>query len=142
MAYFDVDRRAAGILPGGTSGSVQPPPGPKYVPEYQVSGQPYVKFVTQDGSTNELTFPYMTQWIIVTNHGTNAMKIGFSAAGLDSNSNYFQIDGQTPSPKLDIRTKSIYYDGTNLDTFSVIAGLTNIATGSIADYEASTYWGT
>ena len=142
MAYFDVDRRAAGILPGGTSGSVQPPPGPKYVPEYQVSGQPYVKYVTQDGSTNELPFPYMTQWIIVTNHGANEMKLGFSEDGVDTNNNFYQVAAGATTPKFDVRTKSIYYDGTNAQNFSVIAGLTNIATGSIADYEASTYWGT
>jgi len=142
MAYFDVDRRAAGILPGGTSGSVQPSPGPKYVPEYQVSGQPYVKYVTQDGSTNELPFPYMTQWIIVTNHGAAVMKLGFSESGLDSNNNYYEVGAGATTPKLDVRTKSIWYDGTSSQKFSVIAGLTNIATGSIADYEASTYWGT
>ena len=141
MAYFDIDKRASGILPGGTSGSVPPQAHAKFVPEYQVSGQPYVKHVTQDGSTNELPFPYMTQWIIVTNHGAAEMKLGFSEDGVDTNNNFYQVAAGATTPKLDIRTKSIYYDGTNSQKFSVVAGLTNIPTGSISDYSASTYWG-
>ena len=141
MAYFDIDRRATGILPGGTSGGVAPPANEKFVPEYQVSGQPYVKYVTQDGSTNELPFPYMTQWIIVTNHGGAVMKLGFSEDGVDTNSNYYEVAAGATTPKLDVRTKSIWYDGTNSQKFSIIAGLTNIPTGSISDYSASTYWG-
>ena len=141
MAYFDIDRRTSGLMSAGT-GSIGPgAPGPKSTGEYIVSGIPFVKFVTQDGNTNEITFPQLTQWIIVTNHGGAAMKLGFTSTGVDSNSNYFQIASGATTPKLEVRTKSVIYDGTATNTFSIIASLTGVLTGSVPDYATSTYWG-
>lgn len=113
----------------------------KTASEYIVSGRPFAKHVTHDGSTNELTFPLLTQWVIVTNHGAGTMKVGFSEDGLDSNSNYYLVAAGATTPKFEIRTKSIFYDGTSTQQFSVMAGLTGITTGSVVDLSASTYWG-
>ena len=142
MAYFDVDRRHAGTMPGASlTGSIGPGPGEKSAGEYLVSGIPYVKYVTQDGNTNQLTFPRVTQWVIVTNHGAASMSIGFSESGVDG-TNYYKVAAGATTPKFDIRTKSIWYDGTSSQKFSVMAGLTGILTGSFEAYENNTYWGT
>lgn len=143
MSYYDVDRRNSGLLPGtGTraTGSLGGPPGEKTTGEYIVSGIPFVKTVTQDGNTNTLTFPQLTQWIIIDNQGAGSMKIGFTEGGVDSNE-HFVVRATTTTPRLPIRVKSITYDGTGTQTFSVIAGLTAITTGSIADYTHNDYWG-
>ena len=43
--------------------------------------------------------------------------------------------------KLDIRTKSLFIKGTQADNYQVIAGLTDIQTGSIQANVADPYWG-
>jgi len=143
MAYYDADKRRAGELPGRThfSGSVGPAgPGEKSSGEYIVSGLPFATTVAHDGNTNEITFPNLTQWIIVSNAGAATMKIGFTSGGVDGEE-HFVVPATSTSPKFDVRTKSIWYDGTSTQTFSVIAGLTAVTTGSIPDTQHNPYWG-
>ncbi len=143
MAYYDVDKRRTGELPGQTpfSGSLGPGgPGEKTASEYIVSGIPFAKTVVQDGNTNQLTFPNLTQWIIVSNAGAAAMKFGFTSGGVD-NDEHFVVAATSTSAKFDVRTKSIWYDGTSTQSFSVMAGLTAVTTGSIHDLDHNPYWG-
>ena len=145
MAYFDIDRRnASGELPGGgnVSGSIGFPPGEKAVSEYQVAGFPFVSGSSAtDTSVHEIKFPTMTQWVMVSNTSNAVLKFGFTAFGV-ANNNYFSLNTTTDSGKLDVRTKSIFVKtgGTN-KAYTVMAGLTAIPTGSIADLSANAYWG-
>lgn len=143
MAYFDIDRRANGILPGGTSGSVAPPANEKFVSEYQVSGQPFLTGSTESLSAfaHRIDFPYMTQWICVSNESDTDMKIGFTEDGVTGD-NYYVVQASQMTDKLEIRARSLFVKaGGNSKNYSVLAGLTNIPTGSISEYSASTYWG-
>ena len=143
MAYFDLDKRQAGLLPAATSGSVPPPAGEKYVPEYQVSGQPFLTGSTESLSSfaHRIDFPYMTQWICVSNESDTDMKIGFTETGV-TGGNYYVVQASQMTDKLEIRARSLFVKaGGNSKDYSVMAGLTNIPTGSIAQYDASTYWG-
>ncbi len=144
MAYFDVDRRAQGMIPGGgnVSGSIGFPPGEKTVSEYQVAGFPFVTGSTQtDTSVHEIKFPTMTQWIAVSNTSNAALTFGFTEFGVD-NKNFYTLNATTDSPKFDIRTKSIFVKTGGSDkAYAVMAGLTAIPTGSIGDLAANAYWG-
>ena len=140
MAYFDRDRRIAGTMTP-SSGSVYDP-GEKNAGEYIVSGIPFVSSSTFNATTTyEMEFPYLSQWIIVQNlDGSATVDIGFTSDGVGGNHKYTLAGGET-SPKFEIRSKSVFVKGTNAKNYQVIAGLTNIQTGSIADYENIAYWG-
>tara|TARA_R110001592_G_scaffold188358_6_gene433592 strand:+ start:17298 stop:17735 length:438 start_codon:yes stop_codon:yes gene_type:complete len=144
MAYFDIDRRKQGQIPGGgnVSGSIGFPPGEKAVSEYQVSGFPFVSGSTSHTSgVFEITFPTMTQWVLVSNESDTDMRIGFTAVGIAANQ-YYTVQADTQTDKFDIRTKSLFVKpGAHSKTYSVMAGLTAIPTGSIADLSANVYWG-
>ena len=92
-----------------------------------------------DGEIYELEFPRITNWIQFQN-GTGAAKIGFSAAGIAANQ-FFDVPAETTTQIYEIRTKSLFID-TAGNGWSVIAGLTDILTGSIQDNTHSAYWGT
>ena len=83
----------------------------------------------------------MTQWVMVSNTSNAVLKFGFTAFGV-ANNNYFSLNTTTDSGKLDVRTKSIFVKtgGAN-KAYTVMAGLTAIPTGSIADLSANAYWG-
>ena len=145
MAYLDVDRRLAGKMPGANhTGSYGPGPGEKAVGEYLVSGIAFVSGSSSsddDGNIYELNFPMLTQWFQIQNPTGGAMKIGFSAAGIAAKQ-FYTIPANTVSDKFEIRTKSIFIDSHG-SGYSVIAGLTDIVTGSFPDYASnSTHWGT
>ena len=144
MAYFDVDKRAAGLLPGGgnVSGSIGFPPGEKNVAEYVVSGIPFVSgSESLTTGVYEITFPTMTQWILVSNESDTDMKIGFTATGIAANQ-YYTVQADTQTDKFDVRTKSLFVKpGANAKDYSVMAGLTAIPTGSSGDLTNSIYWG-
>ena len=143
MAYFDVDRRAAGTL-STPSGSRGPSPQEKASGEYIISGIPFVSGSTSgqdDGEIYELNFPTVTQWFQIQNPSGGAMKLGFSAAGI-ADQQYYTIPAATVSDIFRIRTKSIFIDSHG-SGYSVIAGLTDIVTGSFADFASnSIHWGT
>ena len=140
MAYFDVDKRTAGILTAITASA--PSPGEKAAGEYIVSGIPYVTSSTgKTANAYEVPFPTLSQWIIVQNTATDAtLDFGCTAAGVGGSQKYTLAASET-SPKLHIRSKGIFIKPTDGKTYQVIAGLTNIPTGSIPDFTNSTHWG-
>jgi len=115
------------------------------VGSYQVSGIPYVtSSITapvSSGTPTRITFPNVTQRIIVENIGTEHLRVGFSSNGVKG-SNYFLIHehaGGTPSAfnYIDIKVKvsEIYvlsHDSTNPTSASISAELTNIDTNLLA----------
>ena len=145
MAYFDIDKRREGTLPHhGITASYAPVPQEKAAGEYIVSGIPFVSASTgahDDGNTYEVTFPTVSQWFQVQNPSGGAMKIGFTAGGI-ADQQYFELPASTISDVYRIRTKSIFINSHG-SGYSIIAGLTDVMTGSFADFESnSTHWGT
>ena len=65
---------------------------------------------------------------------------GFTAAGIAGNQKW-TVQADEISPKLEVRTRSIYLKGTNGDAYQVVAGLTQIPSGSVPDYENNAEWG-
>jgi len=129
MAYFDADRRRTGLLP--PSGSMNAPPGVNSTAEYIVSGLPFVSSSAFNATTTyEMEFPAMTQWFYVENLGNAAIDLGFTAAGVAA-SNKWTIAA----------TKSVFLVGTDTKTYQVVAGLTQIPSGSVPDYSANSDWG-
>jgi len=115
--------------------------GLQNVGSYQVSGIPFVtSSVTapvSSGTPVQITFPNVTQRIIVENVGVQHLRIGFSSNGVKGN-NYFLIHKHasgTPSMynHIDLRVKvsEIYIlsdDAASTTAASISAELTNIDT--------------
>ena len=103
------------------------------VGSYQVSGIPYTSgsLSAIGGSTLEITFPHVTQWITFINHdsgGSNHLKVGFSDLGLQG-SNYFRVgpqSGNEHSQNVTIEVKASRVFLTGSSDFDIVAGLTNI----------------
>jgi hypothetical protein len=115
--------------------------GLQNVGSYQVSGIPFVtSSITAPISSStpvQITFPSVTQRIIVENVGGEHLRVGFSSNGVKG-SNYFLVHehaGGTPSlfNYIDLRVKvsEIYilsHDGASTTAASISAELTNIDT--------------
>ena len=102
------------------------------VPAYQVSGRPFASGALDATEAIGLNFPYVTRWVQVANHGTNAVKIGFSENGI-SGSNYVRLRGTSENPKtapstvrLELKVSEIWLWGS--DSVDIVAGLTTIPT--------------
>ena len=130
------------------------PPGLQNVGSYQVSGKPFASgSITTAGSTARcIKFPYLTRWIIVTNHGTDqVLRVGFSEGGVqsadaidgnagESGNYYFRIPPKISSgddkqmmmssQRLELKVSEIWIKGSN--NVDVIAGLTNIPSTAVA----------
>ena len=105
--------------------------GEGYVPAYQISATPFVTSSNVAlGQTKEITFRYVTQFLVVKNTGptSSVLAVGFTANGLStSNSNFFVLSG-SESFAADLRVDRIFVSGSaGAPTFSVIAGLTGIS---------------
>ena len=104
--------------------------------EFQVHGFPFVTSSTTSevGTSNAISvkFPYVTQFIQVTNIGGNALLVGFTENGVKSavTANNFLIGkdaGDQVSPVIPVKCKEIFFLGSGGTTgFSLIAGLTNV----------------
>ena len=141
MAYFDVDRRG-NTLPH--SGSYGAPPSEKATGEYIVSGLPFVSGSAEtDTSVYQYNFPRLTQWVLVSNESDTDMKIGFTAAGV-ADDQYFTVQASQMTDKLEVRTKAMFIkSGGSNKAYSIMAGLTDIPTGSIGEFSSNNvYWGT
>ena len=118
------------------------PPAHNFVPEYQQSSIP---FVTSSG-TNEVTtapvrvtFPYVTRWIQVFNTDATAadtIRFGFSQSGVNptatQDANYLILSGGVSTERLELKCKEVWFrqHGSSPTSFSLIAGLTNVPSGS------------
>ncbi len=109
-----------------------------YVPSYQISAKPWATgSLAVSTSATELTFPFVTRWVQITNTGGNDVRVGFSENGVNanpaSNANYFLLEtaaaGASPasSVRLELRCKSLFVRGdSDSSVVSVVAGLTDI----------------
>ena len=127
---------------------------------YQVSGVPYLSasvtdlIPKSDGTPYQVSFPYVTQWIIVENTSTGSdLRVGFSSFGVQGVSvvndvpelNYFILPSSSagePDPgtsrsriKLDVRVKDMFLLCDSADaagSAQIAAGLTLVETASLA----------
>ena len=104
-------------------------PGLGNAASFQVSGIPYVTGGINATQAVGLNFPLTTRWIVVSNVDGNAtLKVGFSQNGVDK-TNYFEVDQNQISPKLEVKATQVWLSGSN--NCSVVAGLTYITTDNI-----------
>tara|TARA_B000000557_G_C20775811_1_gene444159 strand:+ start:323 stop:748 length:426 start_codon:yes stop_codon:yes gene_type:complete len=105
------------------------------VPSYQASGRPFctgaVNSTGGDSHHQVINFPYVTRWVTIVNRDDdNAVKVGFSLAGIEG-SNYFTVPKIDGSPgqlghtsPLPLKVSQIWLTGSrNVD---IVAGLTTI----------------
>ena len=122
-----------------------PNPHHGFVPEYQVSSWPYVtssQIVTAN-SIKKIEFPGVTRWIVIHNlDNSKSLRVGFTRnCFLASNSNYFSIENHEMTPRLEVKCKEIFITSPDSATpFSIIAGYTNINTGSFPILTGSNGW--
>ena len=107
--------------------------------EFQVSGFPFVTGSAFDEVGTSIpvrvTFPYVTQFIQVTNIGSGILYVGFTENGVKGTEteHRFQIfkdaTSERTTPVIPVKCKELYFlCGTSGRTtgFQVIAGLTNV----------------
>ena len=117
------------------------PPALGDVGAYQVSGKPFFKGrLNADNVVRVIEFPFVTNWIHIRNNSIgrtiDGPLIAFSENGFNTN-NYFRLFSspavQDTSPQvLYFKVSRLYYKSQGGNTgFDIVAGLTNIPTGSI-----------
>ena len=106
------------------------------VGSYQVSGMPFATgslTIPASGSTPlRIQFPYVTQWISVTNTNSKHVRLGFSENGVKNGGNNYVLiheDNHPAEHTYYLKLTELYLlsdTGQSVANFSVIAGLTNI----------------
>jgi hypothetical protein len=105
--------------------------GEGYVPAYQLSATPFVTSSNISlGEIKQYNFSYVTRFFVIKNTGAagETLAISFTENGFDlANSNFFTLDSGE-SFAADIRCDRLFLSGaTAAPTFSIVAGLTQIA---------------
>ena len=113
---------------------------PNYVPNYQLSGIPYVTSSADSevttGGIVTVNFPFATRDIFVQNVGSNRLKVGFTengAKGTDTENNFILEPKEKVGSSLNfnVRCKSLFFQSlTGPTSFSLFAGLTPVGSGS------------
>ena len=117
------------------------------VGSYQVSGMPFATgslTIPASGSTPlRIEFPYVTQWISVTNTNSKHVRLGFSENGVKNGGNNYVLiheDNHPAEHTYYLKLTELYLlsdTGQSVANFSVIAGLTNIPVGRINNISPS-----
>ncbi len=113
-------------------------PGFNSVPEYQVSGVPYVTSSASIGTSAQgIDFPYVTRNVVVRVSGSIDLRVGFTLNGVN-NANYFLVPSGAPVT-LEIRTKRLFVRADQGTTgYSLCAGMTTIPERNMQHYTGST----
>ena len=106
------------------------------VGSYQVSGIPFATgnlTVPASGSTPlKIEFPFVTQWVSVTNTNAKHVRLGFSENGVKNGGQNYVLIHQDSHPTFNLynlKLSEVYLlsdTGQSVGNFSLIAGLTNI----------------
>lgn len=106
------------------------------VGSYQVSGIPFASgnlTIPASGSTPlKIEFPFVTQWVSVTNTNSKHVRLGFSENGVkNGGANYIIIheDNHPTFNMYNLKLTEVYLlsdTGQSVTNFSLVAGLTNI----------------
>ena len=117
-----------------------PSQGEYYTPAYQMSAVPFITSSTLTlGQIKEIRFSHISKFITIKNTAAGtAMAVAFTENGLKtSNSNYFVLSG-SDSFSGELRASSMWISGSvGAATFSLVAGLTLIPTGTMLHLTAS-----
>jgi hypothetical protein len=136
-------------MPYYSSSSLKwPDPGPMSVPDYQVSALPWVTSSVATTTAAAISFPTTTRWVEVRNLGANALRVGFSANGVNANppsqAHYFTLPASSAalvSPttaRWELRCSRLFIAAAaSTTTYSLIAGLTGIPGRYFTDMSAS-----
>ncbi len=130
-----------------TSSLRWPDPGPMSVPDYQVSGVPWVTSSIVGTTATQVQFPRGTRWIEVTNLGANILRIGFSANGVNGNppnqAHYYELSAssatkESATTRWELRCSSMFFAAANATTtFSLAASLTGVPARYLDDMSGS-----
>jgi|11_taG_2_1085331.scaffolds.fasta_scaffold09672_2 hypothetical protein len=112
------------------------------VGSYQVSGIPYAtgSLSATSGDALKITFPYVTRWVHIINHGATELTCSFSENGLSGN-NHFKLHrthGSNEgyySPRLELKVTELWFSGST--DFDVVAGLTGLPVERITNISPS-----
>ena len=112
------------------------------VGSYQVSGIPYAtgSLSATSGDALKITFPYVTRWVHIINHGATELTCSFSENGLSGN-NHFKLHrthGSNEgyySPRLELKVTELWFSGST--NFDVVAGLTGLPVERITNISPS-----
>lgn len=115
--------------------------GEGYVPAYQLSATPFVTSSNVSlGQTKEITFGSVARFVTVKNTGgsSTVLAVGFTSRGLQpAQSNFFVLSG-SESFSGDLRVDRLFVSGASGGpSFTIVAGLTPIQTGSFMTVTAS-----
>ncbi len=102
-------------------------PGVNHVPEYLVSGAPWVtgSLVVGDSSAQKIEFPNVTRFFVVRNTGGNPCRVGFTEAGTEGEK-FFSVNSGT-TQQFDIRIRDVFLQGDGgATTIDMLGGLTSI----------------
>ena len=119
-----------------------PRPHHNFVPEYQMSGIPFVKRIKLTGNKDKISFPFVTRWVRLHNPSNNTVFVAFSEVALNAQDNAasaskFSLDKGELGIRLELKCKEIWVKGTVNDMFEVVAGLTNILAEDFPDQTAA-----
>lgn len=97
------------------------------VGSYQVSGEPFVSgSIPLTTAPVEISFPQVTQRIIIAKMAGSNIRVGFSANGVNAK-NYFIMSGNVPTAEFNVKVSSVFLRAdTGIATASLSAELTNI----------------
>jgi hypothetical protein len=117
--------------------------GLNHVPAYQVSGRPFVE-AKNAGTAAKVDFPYVTRWFQVINNTSSPVRVGFSQAGVEGTTNFFQVDasgssGVGKSEVYEIKISELWLSGSTQCT--VIAGLTTVPTARVTTSDGPSWSG-
>ena len=104
---------------------------------YQVSGKPFASGGHSVAAISNTTiqFPSVTQWVQISNCGSNDLKIAFTATSLTRGDYFFILPAGAVSPVFDVKVTEISLRGSGgtADPVSVTAGLTDVSTRAIVN---------
>ena len=102
---------------------------------YQVSGKPFASggHSVSNSANTTIQFPFVTQWVQVSNCGSSNLIVAFVATSLTSGDAFFVLEPNQVSPPLQVKVTEISLRGDTgtVDPVSVTAGLTGIANRNI-----------
>lgn len=99
-------------------------PGAGSLPEYLVSGIPWVTSSFIPASILEIDFLNVTSFFTIRNVSSNSIKVSFTNNGFNTE-NYFSLSAGE-SFSADIRVKAIFLSSSLTSNFELIAGMTGI----------------
>lgn len=117
-----------------------PSQGEYYTAAYQISAMPYVTSSTlSQGQIKEIRFSHISRFITIKNTAAStAIAVGFTENGLKPTSANFFILSGSESFSGELRASSVWLSGSvGASTFSMMAGLTLIPTGTMLHLTAS-----